>query len=430
MNKNNFENKMSYISILIVVGLLLSYFQQMAPSPLLGVLRDYYNIGNNDALLNLSISIMYPPIILASIGGGVIEQRVGTKNLFTLSMMFVAIGVLINYVSVNYTIFLIGRALYGIGFGLGIPFIGSAIMKWYTPKQRGRMNTINGLFPFVGAVMSFSLLVPMYTLFKKSWKHAIGISGFIIIIILALWIMIFHEKKTDDVKRNDENEVYEKNMYLNLWKRRTIKLLCITFICDFFCYSYMSVILPTFLLEIGNMTEASAGFWSAIAFPAMGIIGGMIGGVMIAKTGKRKPSMALGQILEVIGISFAALGSSVSVWCAIIGVAIFGLGNSIWMPGAYTVPMELEDMNSNRVGGAFALICSCGFAAGFISPIFGGLLTNMLMSISNINNPIQNHAFGLKWSMFLFGFINLIGFISITLMKETGPGIPKIKTHN
>lgn len=428
MNKNILKNKMNYINLLIIIGLLISYLEQMAPAPLLGTLRDYFNIGNNDALLNLSISIMYPPIIAASIVGGVIEQKVGTKNLFTLSMLFVAIGVLINYVSVNYTIYLAGRLLYGIGFGLGIPFIGSAIMKWYTPKQREVMNTINGLFPFVGTVMSFGLLVPIYMLFNKSWKNAIGIWGFVIVIILVLWIIVFYEKKTNTVKKKAVKEEYEKNMYINLWKRRNIKLLCITFVCDFFCYSYMSVILPTFISETGHMSEALAGFWSAIAFPAMGIIGAMIGGILIANTGKRKPTMALGQILEVIGISFAALGSSISIWCTIVGVSIFGLGNSIWMPGAYTVPMELEKMNSNRVGAAFALITSCGFVAGFVSPIFGGMLTNMFMSISNISNPIQSHAFGLKWSMFLFGFINLIGFISVTLMKETGPGIPKIKT--
>lgn len=421
--------KLGFISLLFVIGILISYIEQMAPSPLLGILRDHFNVGNNDALLNLSVSIIFPMIIIASIVGGFIEQKAGIKNLFSLSMLFLAIGILMNYVAVNYTIFLLGRALFGIGFGLGIPFIGSAIMKWYTPKQREIMNTINGLFPFVGAVVSFSVLVPIYNIFNDSWKHAIGIWGVAIVIVLVLWNMIFHEKNNNTSMVTEVQETNEKKLYINLWKRRSIKLICITFACDFFCYSYIAVILPTFLLELGHMTETVAGLWAAIAFPAVGIIGGLVGGIVIAKTGKRRPSMAIGQILKTIGILTATLGAGTSVVFTILGVSIFGFGNALWMPGMYTVPMELEDMNPTRVGAAFALISSCGFVSGFISPIIGGWLTNELMVISGIADPLTNHVFGLQWSLFIFGFINLIGFVCILKMKETGPAVLGVKTE-
>ena len=425
MTNNPEQKKMGLISVLIIIGIWIAYVQQMAPSPLLVTLRDHFNIVNNDALLNLSVSIIFPMIIIASILGGMIEHKIGTRNLFVWTMLFVGIGVLINYVAVNYTIFLIGRALFGIGFGLGIPFIGSAIMKWYTPKQREMMNTINGLFPFVGTVVSFGLMVPLYNYFGNSWKQAMGIWGIGIVIVGLLWVLLVKEDDIVVQTTDDTPEVQEKNIYRNLWKRRDIKLLCITFVCDFFVYSYMAVILPTFLLESGNMTEAAAGFWAAIAFPAVGIIGGSVGGIAIAKTGKRKPSMALGQIIKIIGTSVAALGSGISVWFIIVGAAIFGFGNSLWMPGMYTVPMELDQMNPTRVGAAFALISSCGFVSGFISPIIGGWLTNTLMAVSNITDPMLSHSFGLKWSLFIFGFINLIGFICISLLQETGPAAQK-----
>lgn len=405
------------------MGIWISYILQMAPSPLLGYLKEYYHIVNNDALLNLSVSIIYPMIIIASIWGGILEQKIGTGSLFIGAMLFIGIGALTNYFATNYVTFLIGRALYGIGFGLGIPFIGSAIMRWYTPKQREIMSTINGLFPFVGTVVSFSLIIPIYTLMDNSWQNALGIWGIAIVLIIVLWFLFFNEKELVIGLEAVSLESNEKNLYKNLWKRTSIKLLCVTFVADFFCYSYIAVILPTFLMELGHMTEIEAGFWAAVAFPAVGIIGGIIGGIAITKSGRRKPSMAIGQLLKTIGISVAVLGASTSIWFTIMGIVIFAIGNSMWMPGMYTVPMELKDMNASRVGAAFALISSCGFAAGFISPIIGGWLTNILMNISGIANSSASHVFGLKWSLFFFGFINLIGFVSILRLEETGPAI-------
>ena len=417
---NSDKKRIPSVSILIIVGILITYVQQVAPSPLLSYIRDEYRLFNNDALLNLSVSIIFPMAIAASLIGAVIEQKIGTVKLFVWTMLLVAVGVLINYVSVNYYLFLLGRAIYGIGFGLGIPFIGSAIMKWYTPSQRGIMNTINGLFPFLGSAASFGLMVPLYAAFGGSWKYAIGIWGAAAIVILILWVVITRGDKIEGEKLSGRGGECEKGLYWKLWKRREIKLLCVTFACDFFCYSYISVVLPTYFMEIGNMSEASAGLLSAIAFPAVGIVGAALGGIALSKWARRKPVMATGQLLKTIGISAAALGANVSFPVVILGVCLFGLGNSLWIPSMYTMVMEQDDMNATRVGAAFSLILSCGFLFGFISPIIGGSLTNQLMAASGIADLLASHAFGLQWSQFIFGFTNLIGFVCVLLLKETG----------
>lgn len=419
------NNNRGLMTILIIAGVLISYVQQMAPSPLLSILKEGFHI-QSDALINLSVSIVFPMVIIASILGSTIEQKIGNRNLYILTMGFLAAGILTNYISTSYILFLIGRAVYGIGFGLGIPFIGAAIMKWYTPKQQIVMNTINGLFPYVGTVISFSLLVPLYRAFGDSWKQALGIWGIGILVIGALWALFI--KPQEDETTGTVNQV-EKNLYNDLWKRRDIKLLCGTFIFDFFCYSYICVILPTFLMLIGNMTEEAAGFWAAVALPAVGIVGGILGGMVMSVTGKRKPPMALGQLLKFLGILGIVFGANTSFWLVITGAALFGLGDGMWVPGMYTVGMELEDMTPTRVGAAFALISSCGFAAGFISPIIGGWLTNILMPMAGFSDVSLSHVFGLKWSLFIFAFTNLICFVCVLLLKETGPGLPKEESN-
>lgn len=108
-NNDNSPN-LGLVTALIIIGILISYVDQMSPAPLLDILKDSFNIVNNDALLNLSVSIIFPFIIIASIVGGIIEQKIGTSNLYTWTLIFVAIGTLINYVASTYTIFLLGRA--------------------------------------------------------------------------------------------------------------------------------------------------------------------------------------------------------------------------------------------------------------------------------------------------------------------------------
>ena len=405
------------ITTLIILGIGISYIYQMAPSPILGILKEEFSI-QGDALLNLSVSIIFPMMIIASIGGGIIEQKIGNKNLYILALVFVSVGILMNYFCQSYTVFLIGRAVYGIGFGLGIPFIGAAIMNWYTPEQQVKMNTINGFFPFMGTMTCFCLMVPLYRFFNNSWRQALGIWGIGSIVIAVLWALL---TKSEGELAGDSIHEIEKGLYRNLWKRRSIKLLCLIFICDLFCFSYVSVILPTFILQIGNLSEQTAGFISAFAFPGVGIAGAFMGGILMSMTGRRKPPMAWGQLLKFAGLLLVVFGANTSLLVVVAGMASYGFGDGFWMPGVYMVGMELEDMNPARVGAAFALFSSCGYASGFISPILGGWLTDFLMPLAGMSDLSLSHVFGLKWSLFIFAFANLISFVCVLLLDETGP---------
>lgn len=409
------------MSGIIILGILLAYINQVSPSPLLMTIGANFGINNNDALLNLSVSIIFPMVILASIAGTLIEQKIGTEGLFTWTMAALTTGMLTNFVAVNYYIFLLGRMLYGIGFGLGIPFIGSAIMKWYSPRGREIMNTVNGLFPFVGAVIGFSCIAPLHRVLGNSMKWTFGIWGLMSLIVMAAWMLIRRAGKGEGPAPVPTSGVKEHRLYSSLWRRRDIKLLCTMFACDFMCYAYISIVLPTYLMEAVGMPELSAGLWSAIAFSAVGILGGAAGGAIMAKTGRRKPCIAIAQAVKFIAIVGIWLGSFTSPALIIPSVMAFGIGNSLWTPGVYIVPTELEDMNPTRVGAAFSLITSFGFAFGFIAPVCGGWMTNAFMSLSSAVDPVRNHVSGVANSMLIFGFTNIIAFVCAIRIRETGP---------
>ena len=397
------------LTALSVAAIGIGYIQQMAPSPILHVLREVYSLEGSDALLNLCVSVIYPMTIAASLWGSRLESRIGVRRLFTWAQCFLTLGVGMNLVAGNYFLFLTGRVLFSVGFGLAIPYIGSAIMNWYGPKGRDRMNTLNGMFPFLGTVISFSTLLPL-TERLGSFRLALGLWGVALAVLLALWLLLV--RTTGDEASPPE----ERGVYRALWRNRDIRLLCAVFVLDFFCYSYLVVVLPAFFSEAGGMEPVSAGKWAALTFPAMGILGTLLGGWLMTLLGRRKAILSAGQLVKLAGMLLLTLGIGSSLWLGVAGAVLFGLGNGMWMPALYAMPMDMPDMTPTRVGAAFSLISSCGFAAGFVSPILGGWLTDLLAASGA--GGAGAHAFGLKWSLFLFGFTNLVSFAASLPLRE------------
>lgn len=410
------RKKSSYtlVTILVISGIFVSYILQMAPSPLLTILRDEFQLYGRDSWLNLSVSIIFPFLIIFSMAGGMVTRKLGLKKLYTIALAFMAGGTILNYIVSTYIAFLVGRIIFAVGFGLGIPFIGSIIMNCYQGKTQDTMNTVNAVFPFVGTLISFGLLVPLYQLFNYSWKNALGIWGLFLLIIMLVWICFVDA----DSMMASNVQTGKNNLYWDLLKQREIRLLCAIFSCDYFCYSYIAVMLPTFLQEQGNMSEQNAGILAAIAFPVFGLIGCATGGGLNRYIRRYKPSLVYGQILKLVGVFVAVFSAPTSIWLSAIGFAAFGFGNGFWMPAMYCIPMKLDGMTAERAGAAFALISSFGFAFGFVSPAVGGWLTEGFTATTSYLDAVARHAFGLRMSLLAFSISNLIALLCAIRLEE------------
>ena len=412
--KNNVSLKT--ITMFVISGILISYIMQMGPSPLLMILRDEFSLNGKDALLNLCVSIIFPFLIIGSISGSYIEKKLGTERLFTIVLALLTTGLVGNYFVTDVTSFLIFRSIFGIGFGLGIPFIGSVIMKWYNPKQREYMTTVNGLFPFIATLISFCSMLPLYYITGDSWRACFGLWGILTGLILILWMSSSH-KITNTKVNNITEDDSESNLYSFLLKLKPIRQLALIFMSDFFCYSYIATVLPTWLFELGGVSQTTANILAAAAFPLVGLLGCSVGGIYSTKTGQRKPPLVIGQALKLAGLIIASITSN--LYITLIGIILFAFGNGVWMPSMYSIPTELDGMNSSKVGAAFALISALGFVCGFISPVFGGWLSGLLSS--NIEADLMlMHIMGMRLSVFIFSFLCLGALIVAVRIKETG----------
>ena len=72
----------------------------------------------------------------------------------------------------------------------------------------------------------------------------------------------------------------------------------------------------------------------------------------------------------------------------------------------FVVPMELEGMTPARVGAAFSLITSSGFAGGLAAPVLAGTLS-------------AHTSYG--FAIFICIIPCLIGLVACLFIRETGP---------
>jgi len=407
------NRKLVWTTILIIIGILTSYIMQAGPSPILNEIRTGFSLEGRDSLLNLCVSIIYPFIISGSFLGNIINRKLGMVSLYFLSLVFLAAGMLLNLISTGYIVFLLGRCIFGIGFGLSIPFIGTAIATWYSGKLKDVMTTVNSMFPFVATLITYCSMLPLYNLFNGSYKTTLGIWGAIPLLVAVFWVLTVKEQKNKVDIVCSEGKVSESDF--GLLKIKTIKQLSLIFICDFFYYSYLATILPTYLFEISHLSANAANIWSAVAFPLAGLLGAIAGGIGAGKLGKRKDVLVLGQILKFAGIMVITMGKTLPL--TIIGVSVFGIGNGMWMPSMYSIPTDLPSIKPKQVGAIFALISAFGFVSGFVSPIIGGWLTNIIMGYSGKIGQTA-HVFGMRWSLLIFNILNIISAFTAFRVRD------------
>ena len=407
------KNRMIPVTILVIAGVLLIYINEMAVSPVLSQVRSNYGIGN-EALLNLSSTIKYPPIILFSLLGAS-SRRLRTGHLFTLSMLLYTAGMVLCLFASSYWVLLAARALYGAGYGFEIPFIGNAIAEWYDGRARERMNTLNGLFPLIGSMICFACMVPLYHLLSDNLRYTFAVFALPGIAVLVFWFC-FGQNESRNGKTASATEVRGKGYQKEVLKNRNILLLCLAFVCDFFCCSHIFTVVPDILDRAFSTGAEMAGIISAFLLPAVGVVGGIVGGRMSTKFGLRRPPMLTGQVLKFVGMILMTAGLWFGFPFMIAGTALFGLGNSIWMPAMYMSATENVEADPAKTGFAFSFILSSGFVAGFLSPIIGGALTDLFMK----NGMPFANASGV--CILLFSIANLISYFLIRFVRETGPG--------
>ncbi|HJY08116.1 MAG TPA: MFS transporter, partial [Bryobacteraceae bacterium] len=237
--------------------------------------------GKSDAEVALSISVTLAFRPLGAFLFGLIADRYGRRLPLMLDLVFYSLVEVLTGFAPNYAVFLVLRALFGIGMG-GEWGVGAAlVMEKAPPRLRGLLSG----FLQQGYALGYLLAAIAYLLVfpRWGWRPLFFLGG------LPALLALFVRAKVK------ESEVWEKS------KRSSWRLLGRSIAGQWKLFLYMTLLMttmnlashgtqdmyPTFLQRQWGFSPAHRSIVTAISMVGA-IIGGTLAGLLSDRLGRRK----------------------------------------------------------------------------------------------------------------------------------------------
>ena len=395
---------------LIVLANATTGLNFLAPSPFLT--RIIHDLEITNAAAGFLVTTMTLLVMLGAIPASIVAVRWKLKPTFGLAWVLLGAGTLIIFYSGFWAIVGI-RLVQGLGAAIQIPLIAALIMRWAPEKELPAVNAISLAALTVG--LGTGLVIgPQLAESSLGWPGALAVESSIGLVGAVLWFIfgriapvgrggaLIAEPSPPPLPASPREA-------LGVFRSRTTWLLAIAVIGPWAQFTTLSAWLPTFFTDVRGMDLGVAGFTTAV-FTFAGIPATLLGGLLITRTGTRRPIMIWSGLL--IGAGGVATFVSPAGYILLVAVLFTGLVQWAYEPALFTLPIELPGSSPERAGAIWAAILTVGNAASFIAPVFVGRVNDVTGS-------------------FIPGFVivcatSLSLFVATLFIPETGPGRRKM----
>lgn len=386
--------------------------------------------------LNSSYSVA---ALLTLVLGGIIIDRIGTKQATAIFAVICLLGALLTAFQGNFAVMVAGRAVLGLGAESLIVAVTTAIAKWFKGKELSFAFGINLTIARLASVAADNspswagwAFYPQGPAGPPSWRGplmiavAAGVLG--VVAAAVYWVLETAAEKRMELGRAGSIDKLETSQIFSFNRSYWYVVgLCLTFYSAIFPFRTFAIDFFTNKL-LGGMggalaSEASkilaherAGFFNSL-LPLSAMVATPLFGLLSDKIGKRALLMTMGSLLLVpVYLMMAYTDISLYVPVSMMGIAFSLIPAVMWPSVAYLV-------DEKRLGTAYALMT-------FIQQI-GFFVLNLAIGKANdysgagVANP-GGYALGM-WIFSVLGFLGL--FFSFMLRKsETGAGAHGLET--
>ena len=358
-------------------------------------------IAEELTLTHTQIGVIWaaPPLamMLFSLIGGSLGDRIGVKRLITLALIWEAIfagarALLPSFWWLSATMF-----CWGISEACIIPNLHKAVGDWFDQAEMGRANglLIGGpIFGIaIGSMLGASILSPIL----RGWKGVMWLTGGITLVVLIIWIILAKEQQLTVPPK----KVSLLKGLKVVFKIKNIWLLAIIESCIIGGYLSWIGMFPDILVS-REVSPGVAGLYTSILTWTV-LVTTIIGTYTSDRLGIRKPFMW--PLLIVAGVSFSLQGFFIGAPLVYI-LVLTGLvsGTAVGLPRA--IALETEGVRPQLGGSAIGLMFTLNRLGALTWPILMGALMDYT---------------GLYWTPLVL--VGLLFFISAGVsffLKETG----------
>ncbi|MFC7395086.1 MFS transporter [Scopulibacillus cellulosilyticus] len=354
------------VSVLCGLGYMMYSVDRMVMSSSVGLIAK--ELGLEKAQSGVLLSSFFYGFIAFLFIGGIFSDKFNSKSVVIIGIALFSLFTGLTGLATGFTVLIVYRILTGVGEGVFWPAASLEIAKVTTERQRTTVMSlywagypIGGFFgTWLGAIIG-----PLY-----GWRAVFYVTCFLGLIIALLYGILIKPTQ-NNVSANIETSS-EKVPIRIIFKQRSVILIALYYFVLLSGWWIVLLWAPTFLVTAKHMSLSVGGTIASLAG-----ISGAIGGLLIGKYcdlgSLQRKMVVLISITVLSGLLMAAIVLDMPTW--LITICIFLLGFF-----GYPITPVVLAVTSNLVpkqiaGSALGFVTNVGMAAGAISPVVLGVLS-------------------------------------------------------
>lgn len=377
------SNKRWWFVSLILLGAVVNYLDRSNLSVANPLIAKEY--GLNPLQMGLLMSAFLWPYALANLPAGWLVDKFGPKKMFGWACGLWSAITIVTAFSTSYSFFYSLRMLLGVSESPFFPAGVKAIDKWFTKEDRGTpIAVIN-----TGSQISNGIAPPLLTalMLAYSWKVMFVIIGVAGLIVLALWLMSYHDPETkSDIAPKAEADAQNSQVIAtepevgwgDLFKYKSTWYMIIgNFGLIYTMWVYLTW-LPGYLVTGRGLSILKTGWIASIPF-LVGIIGVPLGGIIsdyfIKRKGyapikARKIPLVCGALVAAIAVIPVPYVSDIHSCIALLSLGYFAAS----VPTGVMWTLATDVAPKNMVASLGAIQNFGGFIGAACAPIITGAI--------------------------------------------------------
>ncbi|MHB1166991.1 MAG: MFS transporter [Carboxydocellales bacterium] len=341
-------------------------------------------LGLNYSELGLVVSAAFAGYLGSTVLSGFLAAKYGSKQVITVSMVLIGIGMLMTGRANGFALSFIGQLLAGIGAGgSNVPVMG-LVARWFAPARRGMASGFMVMGSGIGLVFA-GLIVPLlHKIYgANGWRVSWMYLGAAVLVIAILGAKVLRNGPEEMGLKPIGGQIAASggNSVLTLKWGEIIRLkvlwqLGIIYFMFGFSYVTFTTFFASFLVNEKGFTTSGAGQLWALA-GLVSVVSGFIWGTVSDYIG-RKWGLAIVYSLQALSLALLALSPTNTL--VYVGTILYAL--TIW-----SIPAIMNAASGDYVGGKQATavlgLLTIFFGMGqMLSPSLSGVLRDYSGSFS------------------------------------------------
>lgn len=319
---------------------------------------------------------------------GWLADKFGAGKVIVVGTLVWSLFTLLSPFAGTIGLFVLIRALVGVGQGVTLPSASSMVSKWVPKQEAGRAQG----FTLIGVPLGVAITMPLgvYLIENFNWQTIF----YLFSILGPVWCLVWWKfgKDKPELHPTISKQEIEYIKFGQGQKEVSGKALTSGEVYGnssvwgatlaYFCYNYVFYLLltwlPTYFAQGRNLSLAEAGYATMIPYLVAIFtypIGGMLADWGAGKFGQnigRKLFPVSGLIFGGIALIFATQTSSLFTAIFLLSISMGGL--TLTQGGFFSIPIILAPKNAGMIVGLYGLI---GTMAGITAPILTGFVIDI-----------------------------------------------------